>query len=94
MKLQAEVSLYPLRTEKLGPPIRDFADALKQAGLTVRTGAMSTSVAGESEAVFGGLRAAFDAVAGGHSVVLLVKASNACPQGEADQADAIAKVRE
>ncbi len=78
--VSAQVSLYPLRTEHLGPAIEAFADELLDAGLHVEPGSMSTLVRGAPDAVFGALQRAFAAAAAEHEVVMQVTVSNACPQ--------------
>jgi uncharacterized protein YqgV (UPF0045/DUF77 family) len=82
MNVQAEVSLYPLRTGDLGPPILAFCEALGRSGLEVRSGLMSTRVSGELDALFAGLRQAFARVAESHDLVLTVKMSNGCATQE------------
>ena len=83
MNVQAEVSLYPLRTHDLGHAIGRFLGALKAAGLTVQPGNMSSTVSGDVRTVFPTIRAAFEAVAENGQVVLIMKVSNACPSGNA-----------
>ena len=81
MMIQAEVSLYPLRTDEIGITIESFTGDLKDAGLAVREEAMSTKLAGDVDRVFAALGEAFQHVANDHPVVLVLKASNACPTG-------------
>jgi len=81
MRVQAEVSLYPLRTHHLGKPIERFVETLKEHELRISVGAMSTCVEGEDERVFAALQKAFAQVAEEQQTVLLVKLSNACPTG-------------
>lgn len=80
MNIQAEVSLYPLRTNELGAAIKSFNDVLENAGLTVHQGTMSTKLAGDADQVFAALGKAFEHAANERQVVLVLKASNACPQ--------------
>jgi len=80
MKVQAEVSLYPLRTQDVGDVVTRFVRLLRKQGINLKPGPMSTRISGESEKVFDALRKAFAHVAGEHQVVLTVKASNACPE--------------
>ena len=80
MKVQMEVSLYPLGIKKLGAPIQTFITALEREGFDVDMGAMSSIVSGESEALFPALGRAFDNIAQQHPCVLDVKISNACPE--------------
>ena len=79
MIIQAEVSLYPLRTPDVSEAIDRFLDGLKDRQLKVTTNAMSTHVLGESENVFHALSRAFARVGGDRQVVLSLKVSNACP---------------
>jgi len=79
MNIQAEVSLYPLRTSELGEAIDSFVNVLERAGLTMRKGNMSTALSGDVEAVFTAVASAFTTVADAGQVVLILKVSNACP---------------
>ncbi len=79
MIVSAQISLYPLRQERLSPVIRGLQDALTAAGLQPVVGPMSTLVTGETELVFAALREGFDAVAATGHVVMTVTVSNACP---------------
>jgi uncharacterized protein YqgV (UPF0045/DUF77 family) len=85
MTIQAEVSLYPLRTGEIGAPIEGFVEALKSKGLDIKMGPMSTSVIGDSSKVFAALGESFASVARRYQAVLIVKASNACPAGKNPQ---------
>ena len=80
MKIQAEVSLYPLRTSNLSKPIEEFWKALKHSDLRIESGPMSTSIKGDSDTVFAALRSAFTSVIDEYEVVMSVKMSNACPE--------------
>jgi uncharacterized protein YqgV (UPF0045/DUF77 family) len=80
--ISAQVSLYPLRQESIGPAIRDAVRALNQHGLKSRIGEMSTLVWGEEQAVFDALLEAFHAAAERGDVVMTVTLSNACPSPE------------
>lgn len=79
MKVQAEVSLYPLRTRELSGPIGTFCEGLRSHGLDVQTRSMSTSVAGESSDLFEALHEGFERLAQENPLVMDVKISNACP---------------
>jgi len=80
MIVQAEISLYPLRTEKLSKPIEAFCRSLAEAGLKIKPGSMSSSILGESAVIFPALQQAFEHVAEQNEVVMTVKISNACPR--------------
>jgi uncharacterized protein YqgV (UPF0045/DUF77 family) len=79
MRVEAEVSVYPLGEEHLSPFIDSFVAVLRDNGCEPKTGPMSTLVKGDSEQVFGGLKAAYEAMASQGGCVMVVHASNACP---------------
>jgi len=78
MKVQAEISLYPLGQEDLTKPIRQFVKVLENNKLKVKTGAMSSLIAGDSRVVFESLRKAFEQLAKKYKVIVIAKISNAC----------------
>jgi len=82
MKVQAEVSLYPLRQNDLTKPIQQFIESLKNDNLDVKTGSMSSVISGDSKIVFQSLQKAFEQAAQKYEVVLTAKISNACPEIE------------
>ena len=84
MNIQAEVSLYPLRTEELAGPIETFCQTLVQSGLEVQPGAMSTRVSGDCEGLFAGLGRAFGQIAEHHDAVLVIKVSNCCAENNSE----------
>lgn len=79
MKVEMEVSLYPLTEETLDHPVLDFEDVLKSHGCEVDVGPMSLVVKGESADVFEALRLGYEQAAKKSGCVLIVKACNACP---------------
>ena len=79
MNIQAELSLYPLRTKHIGNVISRFAEELRANGLKPETGAMSTVVKGECRRVFSAVELAFEACGGEADVMLILKIGNACP---------------
>ena len=85
MKVQAEISLYPLRQNELTKPIRQFIELLENNKLKVELGSMSTLVTGDSKVVFESLQQAFEQIAEKYEVVLAVKISNACPEVNRDK---------
>jgi len=85
MKVQAEISLYPLRQNELTKPIQQFIWALKNNNLNIKTGPMSTLVTGDSQVVFESLQQAFEQIAEKYEAVLAVKISNACPEVNKDK---------
>lgn len=86
--IAAQVSVYPLRSERLSPAVERVLAVFEQAGLDVRPGSMSTVISGDDETVFDALRAAFAVLAdGGQTAVMVVTVSNACPVPAAEPAD-------
>ena len=82
MKVQAEVSLYPLRQNDLTKSIQQFVKSLKNGNLNVKTGSMSSVISGDESIVFRSLQKAFEQAAKKYEVVLNLKISNACPEIE------------
>ena len=80
MKVQAEISLYPLRQSELTKPIQQFVQILENNKLQVKTGPMSSLVTGDSQVVFESLQKAFERLAEKYEVVVNAKISNACPE--------------
>jgi uncharacterized protein YqgV (UPF0045/DUF77 family) len=83
MRVQGEVSLYPLRTATLMDFIHPFVGHLRRRGLSVEVGPMSSCVRGECRDLFHALGEAFQAAARQCDVVVTVKVSNACPETDA-----------
>jgi len=79
MGISAQVSVYPLGQEQLGPAIEAVWQAFRAHGVHYRAGTMSTVVEGNDEEVFAALRDAFQAAAKYGSTVMVVTLSNACP---------------
>ncbi len=79
MKIQAELSLYPLRIRSYEKTIEAFIEDLSQSGITVIPGAMSTMIAGEEDAVFQCISECYHRAACSGDVVLKATFSNACP---------------
>ena len=82
MKVQAEISVYPLRTQSLSEPVEKFCKVLRDHGLEVKTTAMSTFVSGESRELFKACNEAFEQLVKKYDVVMNMKISNACPLDE------------
>lgn len=81
--VSAQVSLYPLRQESIGPAIRHLVRMLCQRGLRTRVGEMSTLLWGEEETIFDALKEAFHRAAERGDTVMVVTLSNACSLPEA-----------
>ena len=80
MKIQVQVSIYPLKTKSLSEPIDEFCRILKDKGLKVQTRTMDSFIIGESDAVFKSAQEAFEQIAEKYDVVMDFKISNACPK--------------
>ena len=78
MTTSAQISVYPLRQEHLGPTVESVRVALEEHGLTPQVGPMSTIVTGESAVVFAALGEAFAKASSSGQVVMTVTISNAC----------------
>jgi len=80
MKIQAELSLYPLKTDLIEDGVRNFIKELSQSGVSVVPGQMGTLVAGESKEVFRVVGECFENACRTDKIVLVVKFSNVCPE--------------
>jgi uncharacterized protein YqgV (UPF0045/DUF77 family) len=80
MKIQAEVSLYPLRRKHIAKPIQKFIQQLQSGPLHVQIGNMSTQVSGECDEIFNCLGKAFSESAREGEMLMTVKVSNTCPK--------------
>ena len=78
MKIDAEVSLYPLRNADLSKPIACFLGRLRETGLKVEPGSMSSNITGECTNLFRAVGDAFEKGAAEGDVVIVMKVSNAC----------------
>lgn len=79
MIASAQVSVFPLRQDRLGPAIAIVRAALQAHGLAPKIGPMSTIVTGEDQLIFAALGDAFSKAAEVGQVVMTVTVSNACP---------------
>jgi len=79
MIASAQISVYPLRQERLGPAIATVQATLEASGLAPEVGPMSTRVVGESAAIFAALADAFDKASDAGETVMVITVSNACP---------------
>ena len=78
--ISAQVSLYPLRQESIGPAVQQAIRVLRRRGLGTRVGQMGTLVWGEEHVLFEALQEAFDKAAARGDTVMTVTFSNACPE--------------
>jgi uncharacterized protein YqgV (UPF0045/DUF77 family) len=79
MMSSAQVSVYALRQDHLGPAVETVRTTLEAHGLQAQVGPMSTIVTGETGVVFAALAEAFDKAARTGEVVMTLTVSNACP---------------
>ena len=82
MKIQAELSLYPLKTESLKNSVKHFIDELIHSGISVVPSTMSSLVAGESDEIFHVISHCYAKACATDEVVLVAKFSNACTTKE------------
>ena len=80
MRIQVEVSIYPLMTEDIKTVIHQFCTELQRDAHEVYVGQMSTFISGESDSIFPRIQRAFEMTANAHNVVMTLKCSNACPE--------------
>jgi uncharacterized protein YqgV (UPF0045/DUF77 family) len=79
MRTSAQISVYPLRQQHLGPAVEAVRLAFERAGLAPEVGPMSTLVTGDAEGIFAALREAFERAADLGDVAMVIAVSNACP---------------
>jgi uncharacterized protein YqgV (UPF0045/DUF77 family) len=77
--ISAQVSIYPLKQDKLSPAIDAVLEAFRKDDIDHQTGAMSTMAWGDDEAVFAALLDAFRQAASLGETVMVMTVSNACP---------------
>lgn len=82
MQVQAEISVYPLRTDTMSEGILAFKQILESSGLETRMNSMSTFVTGEPRRLFDACGQAFEKVASEYQLALVMKVSSACPPPE------------
>jgi uncharacterized protein YqgV (UPF0045/DUF77 family) len=76
--ISVQISVYSL-DGSIREAVHCYLDALDATGLKRDTGTMSTVVWGEAEAVWAGLRSAYEAVAAKHKIVVNISMSNIAP---------------
>jgi uncharacterized protein YqgV (UPF0045/DUF77 family) len=87
MSASAQISIYPLRRERLAPAVESVRSSLERHGLEPEVGPMSTFVSADAETLFAALRDAFEAAASSGPVALVFTVSNACPVDARDASD-------
>ena len=79
MTIQAEISLYPLKTLDLTPVIVSFLHEIESHGLQIEYGRLSSLVSGDSSVVFPALQAAYEHCCDSSKAVLCLKITNTAP---------------
>lgn len=79
MIASAQISIYPLRQDRLGPAIEVVRAVLASHGLKPQVGPMSTIVVGTDAVIFTAMHEAFAKAADLGEVVMTIVVSNACP---------------
>lgn len=82
MSVSAQISIFPLRQQHLGPAVDAVRLALESQGLEPEVGPMSTVVTAEPDRIFAALREAFERAAATGDVAMVFTVSNACPVGD------------
>jgi uncharacterized protein YqgV (UPF0045/DUF77 family) len=72
MKVQAEISIYPLKTRDPTPIICEFIALLHSSSVKIEQGSMSTRVWGEYDDVTTAINAAYNEILKKHTAVLSV----------------------
>jgi len=79
MYISAQISLYPLKQERLSPAIERAWKILEESQLSLKRGEMSTVVSGEAEEVFRAIKEVFIKASELGPVSMVATFSNACP---------------
>jgi uncharacterized protein YqgV (UPF0045/DUF77 family) len=79
MQISAQISLYPLKQQRLLPTIEAAWKILEVHPLSLEKGTMSTVVSGEADKVFGSIQEVFLKAAESGPLSMVVTFSNACP---------------
>lgn len=79
MGVSVQVSFYVLGGMDLTAAIERFLAVLRQRGLTIEVGAMSTVIWGDLNEIFAALRDAYEQASDGQAAVMTITVSNACP---------------
>ena len=76
--ISVQTSVYALDGD-VRPAVYTFLEALDASGIDRETGTLSTVVWGEADAVWYAIRAAYEATAAKHPVIINTTMSNAAP---------------
>ena len=79
MFVEVQFSIYPLREINLSPVIEKAVNIIKNSGLPVEVGLMSSVTYGDSEIVFKAFQKVYDEISANSHIVLIMNLSNTCP---------------
>ncbi len=79
MEISAQISLYPLKQERLSPAIEEAWRIIEEYDIIIQKGLMSTVLIGERKEVFDAVTEIFEELSKKGMLVLNVAFSNACP---------------
>ena len=75
-QIKAQISLYPMRKQRLSPAIDSVRTVLVGHGLKPKVGPMSTYVVGEQNKLFDALKDAFARTASAGEIVMTITLQN------------------
>lgn len=79
MEISAQISLYPLKQERLSPAIEEAWRIIEKYDIIIQKGLMSTVLIGDRKEVFDAVTEIFEELSKKGMLVLNVTFSNACP---------------
>ena len=79
MEISAQISLYPLKQERLSPAIEEAWRIIEEYDIIIQKGLMSTVLIGDRKEVFDAVIEIFEELSKKGMLVLNVTFSNACP---------------
>jgi len=79
MEISAQISLYPLKQERLSPAIEEAWRIIEEYDIITQKGSMSTVLTGDRKEVFDAVTEIFEELSKKGMLVLNVTFSNACP---------------
>ena len=85
MHISAQISLYPLKQQRLSPAIEEAWRTIEKKHLDLQKGGMSTVVNGPVERVFAAIQEVFLGAAEKGPLSMVVTYSNTCPIETGDQ---------
>ncbi len=81
-EISAQLSIYPLRQPSLSKTINEALKAIKNYGLKLIPGSMSTMIIGNDVILWEALKEVFRVASTHGELVMIVTLSNACPKPE------------